>query len=226
MALDRARLAELAWQRGMWCAPESRTYVEAYPRLNIVDCARAAVLDRNFCLWERDGEIVGGAAFNWRSRDALHLSYHYLPERGVPCAGSTTLDIAYVGSADDNRRALVRCPSCGLNRSGVLLKEGMWICRRCHDLAYRSALVGTAVRRSEKLARLEAELTMLERGFFPPRIVARKERESELARAKAGRNSRAVAHERFAYVLEARFTEVADGDVLGEVVYDRLPLKP
>ena len=33
------------------------------------------------------------------------------------------------------------------------------------------------------------------------------------------------AHERFAYVLEARFTEVADGDVLDEVIYDRLPLK-
>ena len=226
MVLDRARLAELAWQRAMWRSHEPRTYVEAYPRLNIVDCARGAVLGRNYCLWERDGEIVGGAAFSWRSRDALHLSYNHQPERGVPCAGSTTLDIAYVGSDEDNRRAVVRCPICRLNRSGVVLKEGIWACRRCHGLGYRSAMVGTAVRRAEKLARLEGELAMLERGFFPRRLMANKEREVELARAKAGPNSHAVAHDRFAYVLEARFTEVADGDVLDEVVYDRLPLKP
>lgn len=224
MSMDRATLVRLARQRSRWRDYEPRTYVEAFPRLNIVQCAKAAADDRNFCLWEWNGVIVAGAAFRWRSSDELHLNYHFQPERGLSCSGVITLAIAYVGSMDHNQRALVRCPSCSRDRSAVVLKDGAWACRRCQGLGYRSALVGTAVRRAEKLARLEAELEVLERAFYPARRCDEKLRQVELARRLAGKAPFPVAHERFAYQLETRFTEVADGEVLENVTYDRLPL--
>lgn len=224
MSMVRTTLAQLARQRSRWRDDEPRTYVEAYPRLNIVQCARAAADERNFCLWERDGAVIAGASFRWRSRGELHLKYHHQPERGVSCSGSISLAIAYVGSMDNNRRALVRCPRCSFNRSGVVLRDGSWACRRCQGLGYRSALVGTAVRRAEKLARLEAELEVLERGFYPARRRDKKFGQVELARRLAGKAPFPVAHERFAYQLETRFTEVASGEVMENVIYSRLPL--
>ena len=224
MSMDRASLAKLARQRSRWRDHEPRTYVEAFPRLNIVQCAKAAADDRNFCLWECDGVVVAGAAFRWRSNHGLHVNYHHQPERGLSCSGQITLAIAYVGSMDHNQRALVRCPLCSLNRSAVVLKDGAWACRRCHGLGYRSALVGTAVRRAEKLTRLEAELEVLERGFYPARRCDKKRGLVELARRLAGKAPFPVAHERFAYQLETRFTEVANGEVMENVIYDRLPL--
>ena len=224
--IDRAALAALARKRARWREPEPRSYVEAYPRLTIVDARKAAARGDNIALWEWHGAIAAVARFRWHASEALHLSYHHEPEHGPSAEGAIMLAIVYVGSSDDNHRALVRCPRCQMSRSAVVLRDGAWACRRCHGLGYRSALVGTAVRRAEKLARLEEELAVLERGFYPDRVCAAKRAAVERARAIVGHGPLMVAHERFAYQLATRFTHGADGEEAGRLIYDLLPLTP
>jgi ribosomal protein L37AE/L43A len=151
-------------------------YWEAFPRLDATTARHALRQGQRLCLWSDQRSVIGGADLDRESDDTLRVRYalqrtlhHY------GSSGSMTLHIARRGSLNDNRRWLFACPLCGSARQGIALVGPVWGCRGCHDLSYRSAMVGTTVRLSEIVLSLRAQL--------------------ESARAIGRRGSRAKRHE-------------------------------
>ena len=211
--LTEAELVAIARREWFRRPDGERRYVEAYPRLDFAKCARAAREGLNACIWrDADGHEVGVAEFAWRSETRLRL--HYLFEIAWDPAQATEIDfvVERKDSADFSHRPRARCPSCGQSRTGLVFRHSGWSCRRCHGLGYRSAMIGTPVRRAEKVRRLRSELADLERQFYPARRVAAKQAQLDRAVAGLRGSEQASAHAGLALVIVATWGSLASTD--------------
>ena len=203
---SRDELVRIAKRQRSGRPDSSLPYVEAYPVLNIVHAARADRQGYNGVVWYRpDGEAIGAAEFQWPTPDRIRLNYRFGSLSEWSTEGVLDISVERKGSMDHNGRPLARCPGCGQSRNALVLHQRTWRCRRCHGLRYRSAMIGTPVRRAEKARRLRGELDYLRSGFFPPRRIARKEAELAAAVAKLMGPEHATAHEGLAYCVTARW---------------------
>lgn len=184
-----ARLNLIALEREYGWGSKPPTYVEAYPVLNVAEARRAARSGRSMCFWRDGRRLVAVATVDLAAGDRLTVRLaepDLLLKQGIRPVGSYEFVVVYKGSQENNKRPLLICPACDRARSGLVLISRDWRCQECHGLHYRSALVGTVVRRAEKYARLARELKQLRLESRRADLIRRKRAEVAAALRKAG----------------------------------------
>jgi hypothetical protein len=177
-------------------------YWEAYPRLEAAGARHAVKESTNLCLWAAEGRVIVGGAEVVRQADVLRVRYALQrTRRHLGAEGEVVFDILLEGSDDHNKRWLLGCPSCQRGRSSVGLVGSKWACRHCHGLDYRSALVGTAVRMAEKIARLRAELETLRSRGARRSMIKRQQALIEAEFSKTGDGPLPQANQDFCYMV-------------------------
>ena len=185
-------------------------YWEAIPSISAIEARKEAREGRRLCIWlEPSGLPVGGAEIDVRGdKVAIRYAFHRRPKVDA-ASGAVTFQIEYRGSRDDNQRALLKCPVCGHARAALGLLEDLWACRECHRLPYRSALVGSPVRRAEAYAKRLHELTELRNEGRRPTTIEKKKEEVALALKKAGPMPHRVASRDYNFILSREWRDAS-----------------
>lgn len=158
-------------------------YVEAYPRLDLFAGGLSAWNGGEPPLPVVRYRIrtfhVGGVIIRARMQHVLVIDYHFpsLPY----CRGRDQAEIKLIKTPNgvDDERQYMQCDGCGYGYSKLVFDQE-WRCRRCLNLAYRSQRIGTGVRLTEELYRIEARL-----GNGRPKHMHQAKYRSDMERAAA-----------------------------------------
>lgn len=124
---------------------------------------------------QRDGLLKRGAAFRWQwseegrctasvnmsVSDVLHLSYRHRYNGGDWQDASYSVSLAWTSCTYGGERAWFRCPAAQCGRRVAILhmgNGGIFACRHCYRLAYRSQRETADDRASRRADKLRARL--------------------------------------------------------------------
>lgn len=133
-------------------------YLEAYPRLNIVQAKAALERELVACEFTNERRMTFGLA-RMGEGSATHFTLDYSIH--VPflkgSISSISLELVETPNGVDPNRTVVLCPQCCKNKI-VLIFCNSWKCARCHGLVYRNQCIGHNTILFEKINALKAQL--------------------------------------------------------------------
>jgi hypothetical protein len=194
----------------------SYVHVEAYPRFDVQEARRALQAGTPSIVWQdRQVNNIGLGIPTWENRDRLSLEYIFEDTANIDaCRGMEVFEVVYDGPFERLHKPYLICSRCRRKVQFVCYKDDVWLCRYCHRLKNRSALIGTKARRSEKAAKLEKELVDPE-----TRLIGRPsgmhQRSYEQKRARLSKLNRQLNHERvegnvdYAFIISARWVKAS-----------------
>lgn len=133
-----------------------RNHVEAYPGLDVREARKHIARGRDEVLWrDQRGTVwgVGQASFDG---GLLTLHSHFRPILGGSMREEVDQFACQIVDNDaGGTDVFTACPACARRVRKVIMVDGSWACRSCQRLGYRSSMIGTLPRQSERLSELE-----------------------------------------------------------------------
>jgi hypothetical protein len=135
-------------------------HVEAYPRLNLKAALTEVQRGHGHVFWrDQEGRFVGMGRVTLTAPDQMTVD---LQLRGLPYLSHDhfhdVITFERITRNTGKVDVLTICRGCQQNREDIFFRKGTWLCRTCQELGYRSTILSTTVRESEKLAQIAALL--------------------------------------------------------------------
>lgn len=206
------------------------TYVEAYPRISSLRCTGAdrPTSDKrskkakkprpDFCqFFNESGLCFGDAVVRGQMETVLWLTYDISGPYVTRDDGTVRLSLATVPSGTHRNRKFFVCDGCE-RRVIILVFDGCWLCRTCHELIHRSQILLPDVQDYEAMNSLQAEIGRGRPHRMRTRTFERKMAElTELERRFAGRWICASEKHRYHVTPQWSLLREFDGEVFSNL---------